>query len=580
MSTRLSIHTDTWTLPPNDSEALTSIQSALGCSKELAQCLLARGLNSPEKAKSFLAPSDSHFHDPSQVLNMPAAVERLHSAIALGEQIRVVTDYDVDGTTSSLILQSTLKILGGQDVSYHIPDRMKEGYGFSVLAAEKAAADGVNLIVTADIGVKDHAAVARATELGVEVLICDHHLPAGAAVPEQALVLCPPQAGCDYPNKSLAACGVSWKLACAMLDNHPKKDAILKSMLKLVAIGTVADVVDLACPENRAIVSLGLQQLNQGRHTAGLSALLKVSGLTPGAISSGDIGFRIGPRINAAGRLASATTVVELLSQRDPAAAEILAKSLDEMNTERRHIQDRILKEAMAQVQSENPPLIVVSGRESDGWHRGVTGIVAGRLRDHFGCPALMITLTETGCVGSMRSTPAVHAVDLLGQAKDYLLRYGGHPAAAGFSLEERNLEAFEACLLEGVKALSDGSAASPTRNMNPSFNADLRLDSADLTLQLVKDLSVLEPHGKGNERPLMWIGPVRLAGLKTLKDKHLKAGLRVGNDWVDLIWWNSAEHLEAIQGMKQVEIMGQLEINRWQGREKVQILVETLREA
>jgi single-stranded-DNA-specific exonuclease len=574
MSTRLSKKTDNWILKTSNPESVAALCAALNCSRELALCLATRGLETPAQAQGFLTPSASDFHDTAKILNMGAAVERLQSAIALGQQIRVVTDYDVDGTTSSLILQSTLKILGSQDISYHIPDRMKEGYGFSVIAAEKAAADGVNLILTADIGVKDHAAVERAAELGVDVLICDHHLPAGAAVPEQALVLCPPQAGCDYPNKSLAACGVSWKLACAMLDTHAKKDAILLSMLKLVAIGTVADVVDLACPENRAIVTLGLQQLNQGRHTAGLSALLEVSGLQPGTISSGDIGFRVGPRINAAGRLASATTVVELLSQRDPVEAKILAKSLDEMNTERRLIQDRILKEAMAQVQSDKPSLIVVSGRESDGWHRGVTGIVAGRLRDHFNCPALMITLTESGCVGSMRSTPTVHAVNLLTQAEDLLLRFGGHPAAAGFSLEEANLSAFEARLLESVEAQSDGL------RLEPSLAADLQLEAADLTLGLVKDLAALEPHGKGNERPLIWIGPVRLSGLKALKDKHLKAGLRVGNDWVDLIWWNAAEHLDAIQSMSQVEVMGRVEINRWRDREKVQIMVETLREA
>jgi single-stranded-DNA-specific exonuclease len=574
MSTRLSSTSDSWRLKVAQPDATASVREALGCTEILARCLIARGVDSPEKARIFLKPSRSDFHDPAGILNMPAAVARLQKAIALGQQVRVVTDYDVDGTTSSLILQSTLKLLGGKDVSYHIPNRMKEGYGFSVIAAEKAAADGIDLIVTADIGVKDHAAVEKAISLGVDVLICDHHLPAGASVPSGAIVLCPPQAGCTYPNKALAACGVSWKLACALLETHPKRDAILQSMLKLTAIGTVADVVDLACPENRAIVSLGLESLNNGRHTAGLSALLSVSGLAPGEIRSGDLGFRVGPRINAAGRLASATTVVELLQCREPGQAHTLAQQLDEMNSERRVIQDRILKEAIAQVQEPQPPLVLVSGRESDGWHRGVTGIVAGRLRDQFGCPALMITVTEAGCVGSMRSTPEVHAVELLEQAGDLLERFGGHPAAAGFSLQEEAIAPFRERLLASLKERFDGP---PPR---PILEADLKLNPNDLNLALAKELEVLEPHGKGNERPLVWLGPIRLLGLKTLKDKHLKAGIRVGSNWVDLLWWNSAELFEDIQSLGEVEILGRIEVNRWRDREKVQIQIEALRPA
>jgi len=574
MSKRLSSTSTQWTLKRAESDATASVQKALGCTEILARCLVARGVDSPEKAQAFLSPSEADFHSPDNILNMASAVARLQTAIALGQQVRVVTDYDVDGTTSSLILQSTLKILGGEEVSYHIPDRMKEGYGFSVLAAEKAAADGVNLIVTADIGVKDHAAVERATALGVDVLICDHHLPAGAAVPEGAIVLCPPQAGCPYPNKALAACGVSWKLACALLATHPKREAILLSMLKLAAIGTVADVVDLACAENRAIVTLGLNSLNSGRHTAGLSALLAVSGLEPGTIRSGDLGFRVGPRINAAGRLASATTVVELLQSRSSDQAQVLAKQLDEMNHQRRAIQDRILKEAIERVAEPEPPVVIVAGKESEGWHRGVTGIVAGRLRDHFGCPALVITVTESGCVGSMRSTPEVHAVELLGKAEDLLDRFGGHPAAAGFSLQESALEAFRERLHGTLKAQFDGP---PPR---PILEADLKLNPRDLTLAVAKDLEVLEPHGKGNERPLVWLGPVQLSGLKTLKSKHLKAGVRVGSDWVDLLWWNAADQMDDIQAMGAVEIMGRVEINRWRDREKVQLQIEALRPA
>ena len=406
---------------------------------------------------------------------MDKAVQRLRKATEGQERIRVVTDYDVDGTTSSLILQSTLRLLGLTTISYHIPDRMKEGYGFSVTAAERAHEDGIDLILTADIGVKDHEAVARAHELGIDVLICDHHLPSGASVPDHAIVLCPPQQGCTYTNKALAACGVSWKLADALLAEHPKRQAILKSLLKLVAIGTVADVVDLSCAENRAIVRQGLEELNTGRHTPGLKALLEVAGLKAGTISSTDLGFRVGPRINAAGRLASATSVVDLLQCRDAEAAREKAQALDQMNSERRAIQDRILEQAIAQVTEESPQLVVVSGSESEGWHRGVTGIVAGRLRDHFGCPALVISTTEAGAVGSMRSTPEVHAVRLLEDVSETLERFGGHPAAAGFSLATASVDAFRSRLHTAVEKNASGTRA-------PAYSADLQIPAEEIS--------------------------------------------------------------------------------------------------
>ena len=572
MSKRLSKNNDNWVLQSSTAEQVKSLAKEVGVSEIVAHCLIARGIPTADAARKFLAPSLEHLFDPNDILNMPAAIARLQKAIREAEQIRVVTDYDVDGTTSSLILQSTLKILGGKEISYHIPDRMKEGYGFSVLAAEKAAKDGINLIVTADIGVKDHDAVRRALSLGVDVLICDHHLPAGSAVPDGAIVLCPPQAGCGYPNKALAACGVSWKLACALLAEHPKRDAILQSMLKLVAIGTVADVVDLANPENRAIVAKGLARLNAGRHTAGLQALLDVSGLQDQQILSSDLGFRVGPRINAAGRLASATTVVELLQSRDPVASRQLANALDTMNQERRKIQEQIIEIALGQVTEEHPPFVLVAGREDDGWHRGVTGIVAGRLRDHFSCPALVITVTDAGCVGSMRSTPHIHAVELLEQAADLLERFGGHPAAAGFSLAASNIADFEQRLSATL-----GQTEQEQIGLQ-QFEVDCRVEPNEISMDLVRELAVLEPHGKGNERPLLWIGPVQLRNLKTIKDKHLKGAFQVRGEWIDVIWWSAGHLLEDIAQSAHVEILGRLEINAWRGREKPQIVVETVR--
>jgi single-stranded-DNA-specific exonuclease len=277
---------------------VAALRAHTGLSEPAAQVLALRwdGDDLPGAAQ-WVAPSLDHLHPPGAMLNMDAAVDRLRSALRRKEKIRVVTDYDVDGTTSSLVLQAALKLVEPQlDVSYHIPSRFDEGYGFSVRAARQAADDGVGLVVTADIGVRDHAAVSEARSRGLGVLVCDHHLPAGAAVPPDAIVLCPPQAGDSYPNRALAACGVSLKLAQALLRDHPKRDAVVRSLLKLAAVGTVADMVSLGTLENRAIVALGLRELARGPHHPGLQALLEVSDLA---------GARVTDRRGGAGGIAS-----------------------------------------------------------------------------------------------------------------------------------------------------------------------------------------------------------------------------------------------------------------------------------
>ena len=315
MTSPLYITNRRWMLAPADQSRRFHIHSLHPL---VARCLSARVGSAA--VSDWLRPVASHLHDPFLMKGMSRAVERIKKAVADQERIRIVTDYDVDGTTSSLILQSLLRLLGsGERVDYHIPDRFNEGYGFSAVAAQKAVADGISLIVTADIGVKDHDAVSMAAAAGVDVIICDHHLPAGESVPEDAyVVLCPLQQGCSYPNKALAACGVSLKLAQAALpQNSARTDKIISSMMKVAAIGTVADVVDLSGLENRAIVTLGLERLREGPNAPGLQALLNVSELSGGWIDASDIGYRVSPRINAAGRLAGAQTVVELFSARN-----------------------------------------------------------------------------------------------------------------------------------------------------------------------------------------------------------------------------------------------------------------------
>jgi len=273
-----------------DDEVVESLIRSMWMHPTVTRCMALRGIDSSDKAKQFLRATLDDLHDPYLMEGMERAVARLRQAVAEDEHIRVVTDYDVDGNTSSLILQNTLRLLQHERFTYHIPHRIEEGYGFSVQAAEQAARDDVQLIVTADIGVKDHAAVSRAKALGVDVVILDHHLPPGDDVPSDAhVVLCPPQRRCTYPNQALAACGVSLKLAQALLQDHPYYERFIRSLLKAAAIGTVADVVDLLSSENRAIVALGLQAINADTHGPGLSALLEAAGVEQGFIHAMDL---------------------------------------------------------------------------------------------------------------------------------------------------------------------------------------------------------------------------------------------------------------------------------------------------
>jgi len=571
----LSLTGARWDLRDVDPSIVKLLSQSLGVGAVVARCMALRGIAAPEEGDRMLRPDLEALLDPYTMYGMQQAVDRLRRAVHEQQAIRVVTDYDVDGTTSSLILQAALKILGADKLSYHIPDRFEEGYGFSVAAAEAAAADGVKLIVTADIGVRDHAAVSRARELGVDVIICDHHLPAGADVPIDAhTVLCPPQARCSYANPALAACGVSLKLAQALLSDKPFYERILFSMLKLAAIGTVADVVDLLTPENRAIVALGIQSLNQGPHNPGLTALLDVSKLEMGQINSSDLGFRIGPRINAAGRLDSATRVVELMTTRDPVRAMKIARELDKHNSDRREIQQRLMTEAMAQVPRGDgaPAFIVAAGPEEEGWHRGVVGIAAGRVRDAFYRPCAIIAIAGDEARGSVRSISEVHAVEALASAHDLLIRYGGHPAAAGFSVKPENIPALRERLNASALAQTGGDTPLPRRRV------DAALSPQEVTWRLQRELARLGPHGKGNPSPKLQITGAKVRDLRVLKDRHLKFDLSSGRGQITAIWWRAAEHQALLASGRPVDFLGSLEVNVWNGRKSLQFNVEDAR--
>lgn len=574
-----------WALSEVGPTRVETLRQNTGLSPAAARILALRWDGDGGKdADQWLTQSLDQLHDPYKMLNMEAAIDRLRSALRRKEKIRVVTDYDVDGTTSSLVLQAALRAIEPNiEVSYHIPNRFDEGYGFSVRAATEAAADGIGLLITADIGVRDHKAVAAAREGGVDVLVCDHHLPAGALVPEGATVLCPPQNGCGYPNRSLAACGVSLKLAEALLATHPKRDGILRSMMKLAAIGTVADMVSLGTLENRAIVALGLMELNRGPHAPGLKALLDVCGLTAGTIDEGTLGFRIGPRINAAGRVSDAGLVVELLGTRDPAVAGERARHLDSLNTERRDLQKRVVAEALERIDASAASgtgapdsFVLLSGLEAEGWHRGVVGIAASRIKDHVNRPVAIVSVQGEFAVGSVRSIPGVHAVQALESVADLLVKFGGHPAAAGFTVRATDLEAVRERLIAYVERTV------PASDLVPLRRADVVVTPTELTDQLHEELVRLGPFGSGNPAPALIVPQVRpfAVQVKGAAGSMLKFMIARGESRaMEAVWWDGAPQRDAVQAGP-VDLLATLGENVWNGERRLQLEIRDARAA
>lgn len=561
-----------WALRPADDDSVHALVQALAIPPALARVLVARD-HDAGSARDLLDDQAIVEHDAHPMLGLDPAVVRIGVAIEQGEHVRLVTDYDVDGTMSCLILHATLDRLvqragkgTGARVTYHVPDRFTEGYGLSAMAVDRAADDGVALLITADIGVREHANVARARGKGIDVIVVDHHLPAGESVPPDALaVLCPPQSGCPYPNRSLAACGVAYKLAGALLEGDPQRDAILRSLRKLVAIGTVADLVDLSGAENRSLVRQGLHALNHDRHSVGLAALLRVAVTEGDPVTSQTLAWRVGPRINAAGRIEDANAVVRLLRERDPTRAREQAEALDRVNRERQGIQTELFERALAAVPDPLPAFVVVDGPEAEGWHRGVVGIVASKLRERIDRPVAVISHIGGGrASGSVRSVPGVHAVYALDACADLFHRHGGHAAAAGFTIDIEKIPELRARLSAWVDAhLGEGSSGT----VEP---VDVTLEGGMLTASLVRAFGLLEPCGKGIEAP-------RIALVGTPTDVQIRTGkhlfFNVGG--TPCTWWNAAEHAQEL-GNAEV-VIGQAELDTWRGANRPRLRVEAV---
>lgn len=556
-----------WRYAP-DKKRIQAYIDANHVSKFLASCLNVLDIEPGTTVETFLHPSISHLLDPWLMKDMDRAVTRFKRAIQDGEAIRIVTDYDADGTMSSLILQSVLKICGHSNVSYHIPDRKLEGYGFTCLAAQKAIEDHISLIVTADIGVRDEASISMAKNAGIDVIVLDHHLPEGEGVPPSAYaVICPPQPGCHYPNKSLAACGISLKFAQALLSDHPHRDGIIRSLLKLAALGTVADVVSLREPENRAIVSIGLDSLNHDPHKPGLDALLSVSQTLPGSIDASAISFFIAPRINAAGRMATATLIIELLHARNRVEAQGLAAKLNAMNYDRKFIQQQMVDRAIEYIGDSDAPFLFVAMPESPEWHAGVAGIVAGRIKEKFNRPVAVGTIVGDDVSFSLRSTPGVHAVAALTSVAHLLTKFGGHAAAAGFSCRAKDLDAVRTGLCDNTLLQLGGLTEIPVVELSEYMSPN------DLKNEDFEDIKLLEPCGACLHKPLICLKNVTLSDVRWMKDVHLSATILTPQMALRVVWFNPPECIrQAI--CSPLDIVGELQQNTWNGQIRNQFLI------
>ena len=553
-----------------DGDAVARLCRELNIPSIIARLLVLRGVTDPESAQRFLNPALNQLHDPFLLADMKPAVARLRRALVQGEKILIYGDYDVDGTMAAVILLTALRGLGGQ-VEAFIPHRLSDGYGMRGEVVGEAAAKGFRVVISVDTGIRDHEALARARQLGLDCIVTDHHLPDGL-LPPACAILNPQRTDSGYPEKLLAGVGVAFKLVQALLGER-LSDRVLKSYLKVVAIGTIADVVPLL-GENRVIARFGLEGLRQPIQ-AGLQALLEVSGLAGRSISAGDVGFGLGPRLNAAGRMENARDVIDLLVSSDLEKAREIAGRLERLNRARQRVEDGILRE-IEEIMNRHPAkrnryALVLAG---EGWHRGVIGIVAQRVVERYHRPALVIGVEDGVGVGSGRSIRAFHLLDALSAMQDLFVRFGGHARAAGFALPADRITELETRFEQYARAVLK------PLDLEPVLRVDAEVSGADLDWTLFEALETLAPFGCGNPTPVLAARDLRLLlEPRILQEKHLK--LRVACGWksFDAIGWGMAERGATLAPGQVLDMAFTLDQNVFQDVRSLQLVVSEIRQ-
>lgn len=554
---------------PDSLGLIKKLTDELNISPTLAQLLVNRKIDSYEKARVFFRPDMSDLHDPFLMDGMEKAVERITRALANQETILVYGDYDVDGTNGTALLWSFFRTVGA-NVSYFIPDRIKDGYGLSHRGIEVAKERGATLLITVDCGVTAVEQVRAARAANIDVIICDHHEPSDT-LPDAYALLDPIKPGCPYPYKALSGCGVAFKLVQALLTRPEtlglqswlgdKADALLRSYLDLVTLATTADIVPLT-EENRALVKLGLDLINSNPRP-GIRALVETSGTKPGRISAGQIVFILAPRINAVGRIGDAMRAVELLTCESYDKALSLARVFEEENRTRRKLDEEAFLEAQQIVEDfldvEADSAIVL---HQESWHPGVIGIVASRLVERYYRPTIMLTTVDGVVKGSARSISGFDIHQALKRCEDKLLQFGGHKYAAGLSVDPDRVDEFKEAFNAVAKELLTDEL------LTPRLNIEAEIDLDELTPKFVGTLNRFAPYGPGNMRPIFAARNVELYGPpKIVGNNHLRFKVRNNGRVFDAIGFNLGGLIERLQnGTRRVDIAFSIDEGEYAG--------------
>ena len=558
-----------------DPYSVSSLARKLGVSKLLASLLMHRNITSTDSAQSFLFPKLGVLRDPFLLKDMDSATELIKSFINKKKKITIFGDYDADGITATSLLYdffSHLKI----PISFYIPHRLKEGYSLNETAVREIAEDGTDLIITVDCGINSFSEITLANKLGMEVIVTDHHQPSSGFKP-----LCPTinplRPDCPFPFKELSGVGLAFYLAIAIRSKlrdtgffQDTGEPDLRVYLGLVAIGTIADIVPLI-EENRILVKSGLTVLTKIRKP-GINALLRVSGIKNNqAITTHDVAFKLAPRLNAIGRLGSATRAVHLLTTDDEAEASSIAIQMDTLNGQRQKIQSEIVSECRKKIDKmeglEKHRTIVLSDPQ---WHRGVIGIVASKIVDEYCRPTLLFADEGDLLKGSGRSMDGFDLYKALSGLSDLLTQFGGHEYAAGVALESKNMEEF----CDRFEELA--SKKFNTKDMAPKIEVDARLELESINPQVVQDIEMLFPFGHQNPQPIFWAGPVKVVFSTVVGNDHLKLTIKEKGTTFDCIAFGKAP-LHPLKG-KVVDILFHVEMNTWQGIESIQLVIVDIR--
>ena len=562
-----------WNFPTLNSAQVQLIIDQYQVPNIIAEIMVSRDLVNPEVTQSFFSPDISQLHDPFLMKGMGRAANRIIKNIQSGIPIFVFGDYDVDGTTGASLLYAGLSDLGGEVIPY-IPNREKEGYGLSELGIDKAGKMGANLLITCDCGINAINRTNYANQIGIDVIITDHHIP-GEVLPNAFAILNPKQLDCDYPFKGLCGGGVALKLLTAVIEKMGASQELILNLMDLAALGTSADLVPLK-DENRVIVHYGLKALRTTRH-CGLRELLKVAKVDiDRALSVSQVIFHVAPRINAAGRLGDANRSVELLTTIDSHRAIELAHELDQENKRRKNIQQSVLDDVMLKVNSvvnwERDKAIILGSRS---WHPGVVGIVASKVKEEFNRPAIIISFDEEGNgKGSARSIKGLNLYDALSSTQEHLETYGGHAMAAGLAIQESNFDEFQSAFLSYADSMLNQD------DLVPSIFLDGIIQLADINQRFMDFMKKLGPYGPGNMRPKFGLMNVKVVGDPKVigNGAHIRFQVKQNQSSIPVVGFGLAEYYQELILGQPVDIAGVVETNVWKGKESIQLNARDIR--